>query len=205
METENKPVGRFDKSKGNVIDKKHIEKVINGTAKVRKKSEVAKLKDAFISEDAANVKTYILTDVLIPEIKRLLVNIIKDSADMFFNGHVRRDGKRDRYNGDYVSYDRFSSSRGDDRRRYESSRPSRFNYDDIVFNTRGDAEAVLDAMASDIRKYGFVTVSDLYDMVEQTAPFTGNNYGWTDIRSATVERVYDGYILKLPRAIAIER
>jgi hypothetical protein len=44
----------------------------------------------------------------------------------------------------------------------------------------------------------------MYDMADLTAPFTGNKYGWTDIRGASVERVYDGYIIKLPRAMPIE-
>lgn len=203
METENNQKGRFDKSKGNVVDRKHIEKVINGTAKVRKKSELRKLKDAFIAENASDVKTHIFSDVLVPELKRLLLNIIKDGADMIFNGHVTRGDGRDRFSSGYVSYNNYSSSNN---RRPQSSYQSnnRFNYDDILFENWGQAKSVLDSMDGAIRQYGFVTVSDMYDMADLTAPFTGNKYGWTDIRGASVERVYDGYIIKLPRAMPIE-
>ena len=45
---------------------KKVEAVVSGGAKTRKKSEAKKLADTFISEDASNVKNYILGDVLIP-------------------------------------------------------------------------------------------------------------------------------------------
>ena len=48
------------------VPEKKIEKVISGTAKSKKKSEVRKLTDVFISEDVDSVKSYILLDVLVP-------------------------------------------------------------------------------------------------------------------------------------------
>ena len=71
---------------------------------------------------------------------------------------------------------------------------------DITFETRGDAEAVLEQMDDVIDRYGIVTVADMYDMADLTAPYTSNKYGWTSINSAEVVRVRDGYILKLPKA-----
>ena len=40
-------------------EKKKVEKAIQGTAKVKKGNELRKLTDIFISEDIANVKSYI--------------------------------------------------------------------------------------------------------------------------------------------------
>lgn len=204
METENKQVGKFDKSKPPTVNREHIEKVISGTAKVRT-NNVRKFTDSFFAEDISTVKKHLRDDVFIPEIKRLIVNLIKDGVDIFFNGRTTRNDKRDRFAGDYVSYNRFSE-KGSDRRPYESNKPNnRFNYEDILFETRGQAEAVLDSMYQCIRKYGVVAVSEMYEMVELTAPFTANNYGWMDISTATVERVYGGYIIRLPKAMPIER
>ena len=42
------------------------EKVISGSASRKKKSEVSKLANSIISEDANNIRNYILDDVLIP-------------------------------------------------------------------------------------------------------------------------------------------
>ena len=55
-----------------------------------------------------------------------------------------------------------------------------------------------------IDHYGFVTVADMYEMANMSAPFTANKYGWTSIRTAEPVRVRDGYILKLPKAMPID-
>ena len=59
-------------------EKKKLDKVISGTAKVKKKSKTGKFADMFISEDARNVKSYIVSDVLIPAAKKLISDIVKD-------------------------------------------------------------------------------------------------------------------------------
>lgn len=202
METDNKPKGRFDKTKETTVDREKIEKVISGNTKVRK-NNVRKFTDVFVAEDVSNVKSHIFADVLIPALKKLVTDIVKDGVDMLINGRVTRTNKSNSFFSDHVSYDRFSSS---------SSNPkpirtiNRFSYDDIEFETRTDAEAALDQMHACIRTYGFVTVGAMYEMVGRTAPFTAENYGWTTINNAYVDRVYGGgYVIKLPRAIPIER
>ena len=47
------------------LKKKEVGKVVTGEVKTKKKTEVRKFADTFISEDIANVKSYILMDVLI--------------------------------------------------------------------------------------------------------------------------------------------
>ena len=62
---------------------KKVEQVVTGVT-IKKKSALAKIRDMFISEDADKVGNYILLDVLVPSIKRAIVDIIKSSADMIF-------------------------------------------------------------------------------------------------------------------------
>ena len=59
-------------------------------------------------------------------------------------------------------------------------------------------------MVEIIDNYGFVTVADMYDMVDLTAPYTAAKYGWTNIRTAEVIRGRDGYMLKLPKAMPVD-
>lgn len=183
---------------------KKIEKTVKGTVKVKKKGEMSKLADVFISEDANNVKSYILMDVLVPTIKKAIVDIGTDALNMIFLGGTGR-SRSSNTSAHYVSYNRFSEPR--DRRPETSERTGvRFDYDNIVFETRSDAEATLDQMTDVIETYGFVTVADLYDMVQLSHPFTSNNYGWTSLSTAEVLRVRGGgYGLKLPKARAIEK
>lgn len=195
------------KSKEDSSGERRVEKVINGTARVKKKSTTRKFTDVFISEDASNVKTYILSDVLVPAVKKLITDIVKDGIDMILYGGTRpRNGHSRRLGSEYISYDKYSDPR--DSYRNSTKAKSRFSYDDIEFESRGEAEAVRAQMAEVIRKFGFVTVSDLYDMADLTAPYTGNKYGWDnidDVRNAEPIRLRDGgYILNLPKVHLID-
>lgn len=189
-----------EKQKQRESEERKIEKVVSGTAKVKKKSEIRKFTDTFISEDASNVKSYILSDVIVPAAKKLISDIVRDGIDMILYGGT---GRSSRSSGSKISY-RDYYERGSDRRAISSNSRTRFDYNDILFETRGEAEAVLDSMGDVIERYNFVTVADMYDMADLTAPFTANKYGWTNIRNAEVVRGRDGYTIKLPKASAID-
>ena len=183
-------------------DKKKVEKVVKGAVKTRKKSGVSKLKDTFISEDVSNVKSYILMDVLIPAAKKAISDIVRDGIDMILYGDTHRG--RSSSSASYVSYRSYSDR---DRRdnRYESSR-SRTIYepDDIILESRVEAEEVLERMNELLDNYGIVSVADLYDLVGKSCDYTANRYGWTNIRNAEPVRVRDGYLLKMPKATPID-
>lgn len=183
-------------------EERRVQKVVSGKAKT-KKNGARKLTDIFISEDAGNVKSYIFMDVLVPAIKKAISDIVTDGIDMILYGGSGG-GKKSK-SSSRVSYRSYYDDRRDDRRdrdRFESR--GRFDYDDIVFESRGEAELVREQMVELIERYGFVTVADMYDMADLTAPYTANKYGWTNIRNAEAVRVRDGYILKLPKAMPID-
>lgn len=179
---------------------KKLEKVVSGGTKTRKKSEVKKFANIFVPEDVENVKSYILIDVIVPGIK----NAIADCVSIMLFGEAGRLGGRNS-KGSRASYQRYYDDRRDDRRDYGRPRAvSGFDYDDIIFDTRGDADLVLDQMESAINQYSLVSVADLYDLAGITCrSYTANKYGWTDLRGAKVVRVRDGYILELPRTVQI--
>lgn len=189
-----------EQQKALTADKK-IEKVVKGTVKTRKRNGVTKLKDVFVNEDAKNVKSYIFSDVLVPAIKKLIYDIVNDGASMLLFGNTSSGRKKTI--GSNVSYRQFYDSKVEDRRPVSSSR---FDYDDLIFESRGEAEAALSKMDEVIDVYGTVSVADLYDMCELTAPYTSNKYGWSNIQTAEVARLRDGgYVLKLPRALPISK
>ena len=189
-----------EQQKALTSDKK-IEKVVKGTVKTRKRNGVTKLKDVFVNEDAKNVKSYIFSDVLVPAIKKLLYDIVNDGASMLLFGNTSSGRKKTI--GSNVSYRQFYDSKVEDRRPVSSSR---FDYEDLIFESRGEAEAALSKMDEVIDVYGTVSVADLYDMCDLTAPYTSNRYGWSNIQTAEVARLRDGgYVLKLPRALPISK
>jgi hypothetical protein len=185
------------------LPEKKIEKVIKGTAKTKKKTEISKFKDVFIAEDAKNVKSYIVMDVLIPAAKKAVSDIVTNGIDMILYGEARgKDRRRD--SGSRVSYTKYyerDRDRDYDRRR---ERRSVYDYDDIILDTRREAEDVLNRMDDLIDAYGMVSVADLYDLVGVTGNYTDNKYGWTNLRNAEVRRTRDGYLIKLPKALPFD-
>ena len=181
---------------------KRVEKpVVQSPVKTRKKGELKKFSDVFISEDASNVKSYILQDVLLPTIKDTISNIIKSSVDMILFGDSSR-SRNDR-NSIKPSYRSYYDDR-DRRDSYRRESHSVYSFDDVVLDTRSDAEEVLNGMLDIIDRYGIVSVADMYDLVGIVGVYTDNKYGWTDLRTAHVERDRTGgYYIKLPRALPL--
>ena len=184
-----------------LTDRKKVEKVVHGRVRTKPKSGVSKITDIFISEDAANVKSYIVMDVLVPAVKKAISDIVRDGIDMILYGESK--GRKSSSASGYVSYRDYS--RSDDRDRFRDSRSrSSYAHDDIVLDSRGEAEEVLTRMDELIDTYGNVSVADLYDLVGKSSEYTDNKYGWTNIRNAEPIRVYNGYMLKLPKALPIK-
>ena len=181
------------------LEEKKIQKVTSGTVRTKKKGELAKLKDVFITEDVANVKSSVINDVIIPKVKEIISDTVRNSIDMLLWGETGRSKKT---NGTYVSYRDYSSP---ERKNDRYAKPKMgFDYEDLIFETRPEVEAVREQMEEIISRYGWVSVADMYEMADITAPYTANKYGWKSIRTAEPIRVRDGYILKLPRPMPVE-
>lgn len=182
---------------------KRVEKpVIQGSAKTKKNKDLKKFSDVFISDDASNVGSYIVQDVLLPTLKDTISEIIKNSIDMILFGESGRSRNRNRDNK--PSYRSFyeERERGYSNRREQTR--SLYSFDDILLDSRADAEEVLDSMIDIIERYGIVSVADMYDLVGVTGQYTDNKYGWTDLRTAHVERDRSGaYYIKMPRALPL--
>lgn len=185
---------------------KRVSTVVTGKVTTRENNG-RKLANIFISEDAANVKNYVFMDVLVPAIKKAISDIVRDGIDMILygdTGRSRGNGGRSR-SIDRVSYREYYDDRRDGARRVERNDPnSRFTYDDLLFDEKGDAVLLLNEMKYTLKRYGIVTVADMYDIAELTAPHTASNYGWSSLRTAEVRRVRDKYMVDLPKAAPIE-
>lgn len=197
---EYKPNSHRSKEEAATPKEKKVEKVVHGAVKTRKKSGLEKAKGLFISDDAANLKSYVLMDVLIPAFKKAISDIVTNGIEMILYGETGR-SRRNSPAGS-VSYRNFYDRR-DDRRQLNSPVKAGYSIDDVVLETRGEAEDVLARMDELIEMYGVVSVADLYDLIGVTGNYTDNKYGWTNIRNAEPIRVRDGYLLKLPKPLPI--
>lgn len=190
-------------------EKRKLQKVVKGKVRTKKKSGTSRFMETFLTEDLNNVKSYVIGEVLIPAAKKALSDIVTNGIDMILYGEAGASRRRESRSGSRVSYQRYYDEdrrdrRDRDRERYSVRSRSGYNFDDIIFDTRGEAENVLIAMEQEIDNYGIVSVADLYELVGITGNYTDNKYGWTSLNTADVTRCRDGYMLRLPRALPID-
>ena len=192
-------------------DRPKAEKVINGTAKTKKKNEIRKFTEVFVSEDMTSIKSFIIEDVVIPAIKntvsdtvRGIFDIIRNSVDVALFGKA---GAPRKSSGSKVSYTSYYERERDRRPAGDTRSRAQFDFDDIIYVTRGDAQLVLDQMDDMADRYdGVVRVSDMYEFAGLVAPYTAVSYGWSRnvIRNAAVVHGREGYVIKLPPPFPID-
>lgn len=196
-----------NKEREEVIKEKKVEQIVTGKVIKQKKTLGQKFSETFFGDDTRSVSDYLIHDVLIPAMKSTLSDMVGGGIEMLLFGERRRSSSgsiyRDR-DRSYVPYNRMSTiTRRDDSRsdRFGMTKVarSRHDFDDIILETRGEAEDVLSHMVDLIEDYGVASVADYYDLLGIESAFTDNNYGWTNIRDGSVERVRRGYSIRLPQ------
>ena len=184
------------------VEEKKIAPVVSEGAVIQKKSGFGRIVSSIIASSAEDMLEWFKEDMLIPWIKKGLWDLFTNGTDMLIYG--KNGSKHSSSNISKVSYNTIFSSKSykdDDR---PSGRSSIFDYDTIVFKTRGDAEAVLASLDELIDQFGIATVGDFYELAEVEAPsYTANDYGWKSLKNAQVLRCRNGYIIKMPKASPI--
>lgn len=181
-------------------ERPRAEKVVTGNVSVVKKKGFSKFMSSFMGEERSgdDIKSHILDDLVIPTIK----DAIMDTVGILLGRGRYSGSRRDRPIADRVSYGKFYSDSGS---RTTPARTSTvFNTDEVVFGNKGDAEFVLDRLYEMLEQYKVVRVTDFYDLAGVTADYTAQRYGWSSLHGSRVERVRDGYIVELPRAMALD-
>ena len=77
----------------------------------------------------------------------------------------------------------------------------KFSYDTmLIFETRNNAEKILDQMKEIVKHYGVVSVADLFDLADaKHVDYLANDRGWLNLKNVEVKRVRNGYIIDLPK------
>lgn len=183
------------------ITEKRVESVVSGSATAQKKSGLSKFASSMIAEDLHSVGSWLFSEVLIPSCKKAISDIVTNGIDMLLYG--KASGSRSYTSASKISYGSYYSKPYGEPVKAGSGNGS-FDYDSIVFDNRGDAEAVLTSMGELVDQFGVVSVGDLYDLANIPSPnYTVNKYGWTTLRNAQVMRCRDGYTIRLPKATVL--
>lgn len=188
-------------------ESKQIQKVVSGSVKTRKKSELRKFTDVFISDDIESVKSYVIMDVIVPAVKKAISDVVTNGIDMLLYGESGGGYTRTKSGPSKISYEKYSkpSRYASEPRSTAASRArSSYDYDTILYNNRGEAEMVLQQLRDLVDNYGLASVHDMYELAGVTGDYTATKYGWIDVSSAVVAHDRDGWIIKMPKASPID-
>lgn len=124
-----------------------------------------------------------------------LTQILNDKMDLIFYGKCKwrpamRDVMHDRGNA-YAQYF------------YPLKPYKQACIDEILFDSRQDAENTLTAMTETIEQYGRATLMDFYDYCKISKPYDYNSYhyGWDDLSDAKIMKTVSGnWFISFPKA-----
>lgn len=194
-----KPNSRTYKNEENKQEQKERPKrVIKDSVVSTKKSLGQKFMSMFIKSDVDDIRSFIIKDVIIPGIG----NAILDVISMVFFGETN--GSSYKFNNSYTSYSKkyrtasntkYSYGNGD---HYEENKD--LDYRNIVLRDRRDAEAVLNELHRRIEVYHYATIGELFDLIGVAGKYTDNNWGWKDHNDLDLQRVSNGWLIKVAEA-----
>ena len=185
---------------------KHLEPVVKTPVVTRKKSEIKKFADEFITESVSKVNNHIFKDILFPSINEIAWKILTDSINMVF---YPNETKRSSVPADRVSYKNYQTGGNivspvrDYRATPESNR--HIAPDEYIFTDRGSAEIVLYRLQEELKHYGTITVSDFKQLAGIQEEYTDNNFGWDSLSSAKILPTNGGYRIRLPKPSPIDQ
>lgn len=188
-----------------------VQRVVVGEVRTRPKPLGTRLKEALIGGDSKSVIQHVIVEVLIPQAKDMLAEAATQGFNRLIYGDDRPSGRRisSRSSSGYTPYNRYSA-RGNNPigRSREDRTPIVLRsgpLDELIFETRDEAVAVLEQLNDILEEYKFVTVAALFASIGKSSPnHTDNKWGWEDLESASVRLVRNGYLLILPKPVALD-
>lgn len=186
-------------------NEKRIGKVVQGTAIPKKKTIADQAKSMFIAEDLGSIRDYIVSDIIVTNLKKAIDDIVSNGVHMLLYGSAarpRNSSSSVAVNPSRVSYRNYYSGYSDSR---SNQNRDLFNFSEYTLATRGEAEMVIDTLVDLISSYGMARVSDYYDAIGVSIDgnYTANDYGWRNLRDASVYRVDGRYAIQMPRPIPL--
>ena len=193
---------------------KKIEQVVTAEVSQRKKPFGRKLRDAFSLTSNRQVGHSLWESFIVPTGQQWLYDFGRMALELKIWGEVRSGPSRpgggllSQRQGafDYASISMPRAMRESPRGGPNPSFSARntFNFDEILIAERAQAQEVINHMYDVLESYGVVTVQDLYSLCGITPSITDEKFGWTDLRGSDILPTRHGYILDLPRPVAID-
>ncbi|QFG09158.1 hypothetical protein PBI_SPORTO_50 [Arthrobacter phage Sporto] len=196
-------------------DRKPVRVIVDADLVQNKKPLGRKIAETFGGESLRTVRDSIVTEVILPQFKEMLFDSLITGARRSIFGSDRNGAANDRargtkygtqqYNQMYVSPNKgYGGSAPSQQRAAEADTRGPNEFRDFLFQSRGQAEEIIDNLIAVLDQYGTVSVHELKAMIGKTGEFTDQKWGWKNLNQAGVIRDGHGYRLDLPKLVSLD-
>ena len=190
-------------------EKPDLKCVVSGKTKPVPQSFWSKVFVGIKPASGQTMKSFIFDEIVTPLIQRAVVEGVTGAINYLVKGDAYADRKNNNSFGkSYINYNGISSekSNGNGSQYVYSGKNSGMEIENVWFESRVDAQRVLDEMQSVIAGYDILTVNGFYDIIGRTNIIDPSNekFGWSDLRNAYITASRGGWVIHLPHPMPID-
>ena len=190
-------------------EKPELKCVVTGKSKPVPQSIWSKVFVGIKPASGQTMKSFIFDEIVTPLIQRAVVEGVTGAINYLVKGDAYADRKAtSSFGKSYINYNGISSGKptGSNGQYVYSGKNSGMDIENVWFESRVDAQRVLDEMMGVIAQYDILTVNGFYDLIGRTSLIDPSNekFGWSDLRNAYITGARGGWIIHLPRPMPID-
>lgn len=184
--------------------KKNLDKVVTGKVIVKPVTISSRVKNIFFGGDINTAGSYVISEVLLPALRNLVVETISKGTDRLIYGesmHRRRPSNyspRVQYNNPINRGITQARSYLPDQRPIDRWTQGRKPFEDVIVGTKEEADMVVEQLTTVVDQYELVSVADLYELLGLPSTHIDNKWGWTQLSAITVGQVREGWRISFP-------
>ena len=194
---------------------------IKGKVYTKEPTFKEKLRRSFLKEDIRSVRDYVLFDVLIPNVKRSVFDMVMGALGQTLGIQIPKSypssifsNNSNRTSSGYRDYTAISSRGRDPIQERNSMDYDRYRVRDIIFDSKEEALSLLELMTDICDANGVVSVFTFFEKASHGDPrikngnhYTNHKWGWRSLNGVYVTEVpcpdFEsgiGYIIDFPDA-----
>lgn len=168
----------------------------------KKKSFGQRFKEAFIGQSVGSVTDYVLWEVIVPYVKKLLAESAQTAINLALFGDAKPKWKMNGRSHTEMASVYNERNSANNRRRTRTNRP---NVQDFLFPSEEQAIRVLESLMEEVGEYGVVTLAEFYSEVNEPVVPVDSKWGWHSLDGTDVSEIPgEGWVLDLPPAKPID-
>lgn len=192
-----------DKSKAadNPEPKPKQEKAVKGEVVIVKPSLGARFKNVFFGGDANTTAQYVLSEVILPAARTLVVDTVTKAVErVIYGDNSYRPRRPSSSYAPRINYNRMSDREDYRPRGFVPGQAPRGNkiFEDVIVGTKEDAEILIERVGDVVDKYSVVTIADVLDILGLDSVHVDNKWGWEYLPTIQVNQVREGWRVTFP-------